>query len=536
MVPSFPPLDQSAGSLTIGTVLGGNVNINGGGVLTTGPLIVGEAASGGLFVNAGGLLLSSGAADFGQTSGRAGTGNIRGGTWNHTGALNVGAGGTGAINVTNGGEVSTNGAITLGSVSGATGTLNISGAKRYGRQFFSVVSHWRCSGRRNWGRYCQSLHGGAFNATEGTFTIGENGEVYIGNDNLSGNAPGVGGAMSLDGLQLDGKLNLNQETDGVTVTGDLTGDGEIFVKRGELSLEGDAGTYSGVINLASNATTVAGSDDPYAWLHVSGNLGAGATVNGNLDGNGNYNPSDSVKSAMVLEGAGGTYTVGAQINGYFREFQKTGNSTAILDGDNSFQMSGIGGGASGFIEVEGGTLQISSDGNLGNAANNIVLSGGTLATSADMATSRGITLASSDGGFNVADDTTFDINGAVAGAGALNLAGGGMLDIRDAAASYNGGVNVSTGTLIGNADTIRGAVDNDGTVIFDQDIAQNWSGTTSGSGDFVKEGESTLGLTGSHATDWIVNQGTLAATAGLFTGRRGNRPCGNLPLRHSVRY
>ena len=66
----------------------------------------------------------------------------------------------------------------------------------------------------------------------------------------------------------------------------------------------------------------------------------------------------------------------------------------------------------------GGTLSISSNANLGDAAGTLALGSGTLQTTASLATSRATTLNAGGGTFDTASSTTLTHSGAIDGTGA----------------------------------------------------------------------------------------------------------------------
>jgi fibronectin-binding autotransporter adhesin len=120
---------------------------------------------------------------------------------------------------------------------------------------------------------------------------------------------------------------------------------------------------------------------------------------------------------------------------------KTDLGTLILSGTNTY----IGGTA-----IDGGTLRIAGDENLGAAAGGLSLDGGTLNTTASFTTDRAVDLAG-NGSFAIDTGTTLTLAGLVSGVGALTKAGGGTLTLA-AANSYAGGTQVEAGTLLVNGD------------------------------------------------------------------------------------
>src|SRR3546814_16474441 len=83
--------------------------------------------------------------------------------------------------------------------------------------------------------------------------------------------------------------------------------------------------------------------------------------------------------------------------------------------------------------------------------------------------------------------------------------------------SYQGNTRVDGGTMIGNTDSIRGNLENGGTVIFDQNKDGIFAGGVSGLFSFwgfmIKRGEGALTLGGSNNLDWRVEEGALVARA-----------------------
>jgi len=88
--------------------------------------------------------------------------------------------------------------------------------------------------------------------------------------------------------------------------------------------------------------------------------------------------------------------------------------------------------------------------------------------------------------------------------------------------SYTGGTRVDGGTLIGNTHSIRGELENGGSVVFDQAFDDTFQGNISGLfstwGLMTKRGAGTLTLTGGNQLDWNVEQGGLIAQGEGFGG------------------
>src|SRR3546814_5759579 len=86
--------------------------------------------------------------------------------------------------------------------------------------------------------------------------------------------------------------------------------------------------------------------------------------------------------------------------------------------------------------------------------------------------------------------------------------------------------------MIGNTDSIRGNLENGGTVIFDQNKDGIFAGGVSGQFSFwgfmIKRGEGALTLGGSNNLDWRVEERALVARAAGFCGNDEVGPAGRL--------
>ncbi|HVI57823.1 MAG TPA: autotransporter domain-containing protein [Luteimonas sp.] len=185
---------------------------------------------------------------------------------------------------------------------------------------------------------------------------------------------------------------------------------------------------------------------------------------------------------------------------------KTDTGTLVLSGENTY---------AGGTRIDRGTLSVSADSNLGAASGALSFDSGTLRNTAAFASARGATLLAGGGTFETGADLT--LSGSVDGAGALTKTGAGTLTLTGGN-TYAGGTRVLAGTLVGDADAIRGDLANDGTVVLDQVTDAGFAGDITGTGAMAKRGAGALTLAGDSVLDWSIEAGTLVAQASRFAG------------------
>src|SRR5213079_3392614 len=137
---------------------------------------------------------------------------------------------------------------------------------------------------------------------------------------------------------------------------------------------------------------------------------------------------------------------------------KDGTGTLVLSGSNT---------NTGGVQVNAGTLRVSSAANLGSAGNVTVLDGATLAAvgTFTLPGTRSLFLGPAGGNgtatLDVAAGQTFTVAGPVRnnspGSGALLKTGTGALALTGTANTYSGGTTVQQGTLLATADGSLGA-------------------------------------------------------------------------------
>jgi outer membrane autotransporter protein len=219
--------------------------------------------------------------------------------------------------------------------------------------------------------------------------------------------------------------------------------------------------------------------------------------------------------------AGVTASIGAPIQGS-GGLDKTGGGTLVLDGANSH---------TGGTRLSDGVLSVSQDASLGDSSGGLAFNGGTLRVTGDTfsQTGRNLQWSAQGGAFDIASAANrFTVSQALSGAGDLVKLGAGTLVL--AGNNAYGNTRVEAGTLVGNADSIRGSLQNNAFVVFDQAGNGTFAGDISGAGEATKTGAGVLTLTGRSAQTWRVAAGTLAATGGTFSGNVNLAAAGALNL------
>ncbi|WP_404924865.1 autotransporter-associated beta strand repeat-containing protein [Mesorhizobium sp. ORM16] len=584
-ISGFESLDkQGAGTLT----LFGDHNYSGGTTIQNGTLQLGNGAVAASLTTP--TVANNGTLAFNMNSDYAFGGIISG-----TGSLNkLGTGTTtltgnntyaGATNVTAG---------TLlvdGNQSGATGPTNVSASGTLGGTGIIGGSVTVADGG--------TLSPGDAGNAPGTLTI--NGNLALANSNLNinfgqANVPGgpLNDLINVGGnLTLDGTLNVSQSVGGnfgpgvyriINYNGSLSDNGldvtdpnysvqtsvanqVNLVNSAGLALtywDGDAGPHSnGAVNGGNGTWRAAGDQN---WTDATGLFaapfandsfaifqGTAGTVtvdntNGQVGVAGMQFATDGyvvqsgdialVNAQSIIRvgdgtAAGAAYvdTIASNLTGA-SQLVKTDLGTLVLTGANSY---------SGGTAINGGTVQIADDNNLGDASGVLSLNSGTLHTTANMNSARSVALNAGGGTFETDSVTSMVLNSTVSGAGALTKEGGGTL-ILAGANIYQGGTFINDGTVQitadGNLGNAAGKVTFDGGTLHvvgsglssARDVTLNagggaiavdnfveWAGSIDGSGALTSAGPGFLALSG----DSTYTGGTTIAGGDLQLGNGG---------------
>ncbi|MFT4197792.1 MAG: autotransporter-associated beta strand repeat-containing protein [Pseudoxanthomonas sp.] len=340
--------------------------------------------------------------------------------------------------------------------------------------------------------------------TEGTIVLGNGATIRGGtaadatDDTLATFTPGGATSLTLSadgGVLLEGTLNLEAVTSADTFTLDADLVDADDSTAGSLNIEGEGtvvltgdSSYTGGTTIQSGATLQLGDGG------TTGSITGDVTDNGSLV----FDRSDDVSFDGTISGSG-SVTV-------------AGTGTLTLTADNSY--------TGGTTIDDGATLSISSDTNLGDSSGTLTFAGGTLETTADITSSRAITLDSAGGTIDT-DGYSDTFSGVISGTGALTVTGSGTLTLT-ADNTYTGTTTVDTDATLDLTGSIAGDLANAGSTDVDGGTV---SGTTTNTGTLTAEdatladldNSGTATLTDSSA-DAVTNASgaTFSATGGTL--------------------
>ncbi|WP_329740498.1 autotransporter-associated beta strand repeat-containing protein [Dyella sp. A6] len=447
-----------------------------------------------------------------------GANNYTGGTTIDGGTLQLGNGGsTGSItgNVVNngilafdrsdsvsfGGTISGNGAL----LQQGTGSTILTGANTYtggttisagtlqignGGSTGSIVGNVVNNGELIFNRIDTVNFGGAVSGT-GALLLPLGGTLILtGTNTYSGITSISGGSL----LQIG-----NGGTSG-SITGNVDNFGTlVFDRSNAVNFAGSIARNGTLIQQGTGTLVLSGTNSYAGGTTISagtlqiGNGGSTGSIVGSVTNNGTltFDRNDTVSFGGTISGSGALV--------------QQGTGTLVLSGTNSY---------AGGTTINGGTLSVASNANLGAAAGKLTLSGGTLQTTSAFTTSRSIDLS---GNGTLQTDADLTAAGTIAGTGALAKTGTGILTLTGAN-SYTGSTTISAGTLTLSG---HGSVANSSDVIvngtFDISGTSTGASVTSLDGNgSVNLGNQTLALTGAAGSfgGVIGGTGTLTLAGG----------------------
>ncbi len=305
-----------------------------------------------------------------------------------------------------------------------------------------------------------------FEGSSASISVSSTGNIIAAPITLSSNLSITFSSSSAD-------LTLSKEISGSAKSLTMSG-------AGTLSLQ-NSGTKNSYGNMVINSGTV---------LVQENTLGSGSV---SLLG-GTFKLSGQVLSAQafalsnnaVFDTNGHILSLSGIISGDVLTQTDAGSGTLKLLNTNKYTGGTI---------VKGGVLEISQDGNLGDASGSLALEGGTLrATSSfSLGAARFVSLTGNPTIALSGSGIRFTIPGNITGTGSLTVSGTGNTLHLKGESSYSGPTSVVGATLEGDTSSLKGVINvssPEGTVVFNQASEGTYAGSFSGTS------ETSLNLTG----------------------------------------
>jgi fibronectin-binding autotransporter adhesin len=271
------------------------------------------------------------------------------------------------------------------------------------------------------GSYNTTTVSGAISGNGNLLLNPNGGSVAVGAVSGDGNVTfsGSGGTVSIGSLAGNGDLLIQPNTPFAyaSISGAVTGNRNIIVTSGLLTLSSTASTFTGSISLSGQSTLSIADEGRLGDASNTVTMGDGASID--LTSVGDFS------RAISLAAGGGSITTGGISRTISSNISGTGSfgianfstqAIVALSGSNSF--------AGGLSIGSGVILTYSQDGNLGAAGGRVILSGGNLVLPGTIPTfTRDIEIDSASGSISGVAGGTYALAGSISGTGRLDLSG-----------------------------------------------------------------------------------------------------------------
>jgi autotransporter-associated beta strand protein len=477
---------------------GGGPGGAGGSGFTGNPGGPGGVLSGGGGGGAGG---GDGAAGGGPTGGAGGTGGTSvgspdGGNGGNGGGP-VGGGGGGGGGGFNGNGVGASSIVNSAPLLGGTGGNGGAG---------SASPAGGSGGGGGAGGYGAIVTGGGASSNASSISGGAGGNgggIGAGGAGGSGGDGGVGVQFSAAGATFTNAGTVaggNGGTGGSGNTAGAAGAGGAGIVSSDLTIINSGGISGGLADggagARANAITFTGGTNRLE-------LQAGSIITGNVVA---FSAADTLALGGTTNATFDVSQIGpaAQYRG-FGLFEKTGASIGTLTGTTAAVTPWA---------INGGTLAVSSDGNLGNASGGLSFNGGTLQLlAAGFTSNRAVTLNAGGGTFD-SNGNSATLAGTIGGIGGLTKIGAGTATLAGMS-TYSGPTTVNAGTLqagAANAFSSLSAFSIAAGAVLDLNSFNQTIGSLAGAGS-VTLGPATLTTNGDNTSTTF--SGAMSGTGGL---------------------
>ena len=475
----------------------------------------------------------------------------------------VGANGGATLNLAHSGLVQIDGVLKVASGVGSTGTVNIGAglgdaAQSEGFLKASAIAFGAGAGTINFNHTAGESNSLLSSAVTGAGSL----NFIAGRTRVIGDASGFTGVSTVTGgdLFVDSTLGGTVNVDRGTLSGSGVLSGSVSVTDGAISAGNGTGTLTvgGDLALASGASLnfelggpagAAGSDSDLV------NVGGDLTLDGTLDvfdagafGVGLYRlinyggtlTDNGLDIGLVPVGfseeqlAVQTATAGQVnllVNGptptsfFFWDGSNTGANHLIEGGSGSWTATGgnwtiadgsfngvydpsvllIFSGAPGTVSLDDGADALTIANGMQFAVGGYTVTGGAIDID-------GANVIRVGDGTTAGGEIVANISSTLSGTGSLEKTDLGTL-ILTGANTYSGGTTISGGSLVGDATSLQGDIENNARLIFNQETGGIYAGTISGNGALTKEGAGNLVL----AANSTAFSGVTGVTGGLLT-------------------